>query len=429
VSTIARGTAINLATRVLAMGLGVALTVITARLGTREQGMFAIFAALESALLALGSGFGVLIARRISHHRERPAALVGAVVVACIACGAIAALALAALALHSGPDYGFLAVLAWGAPLLLLAPNLLGIWLGIGRMEAMARVTLATPLLTLSAVVAVLTLRGEVGLPAVLWCWVAARSIVGIATLGVAWRGGWVGSPSAGGLGIHWRFVAVIGMANLIGLLNYKVDLFLVERLIDLSTTGVYSVAVLVAELLWVVSTSVSQAAYARIGNPDPSEASRVTLRAMHASLIALALLSVPLWLLAAWLLPLLLGAAYAAAMPALAILLPGVVVYGAASALSAYFTNHAGRPYVPASIAAMSLVSTVAFSLLLVPAWGMLGAATATTVSYIGSVAVAAMVFSWMSELPLRHVVRPDWQALKGDFGHLRALVTWPKS
>lgn len=427
-STIARGTAINLATRLLAMGLALALTVITARLGTREQGMFALFAAMESALLALGSGFGVLIARRISHHRERPAALVAAVVLACLACGAVAALVLAWLALRSGADYGFLAVLAWGAPVLLLAPNLLGIWLGVGRMEAIARVTLATPLLTLAAVGAVLALRGEVNLLAVLWCWVAARSIVGVGTLGVAWRSGWVGTPSAGGLGVHWRFVALIGLTNLIGLLNYKVDLFLVEQLVDLSTTGVYSVAVLVAELLWVVSTSVSQAAYARIGDPDPSESSRITLHAMHASLIALAVLSVPLWLLAAWLLPHLLGAAYAAAMPALAVLLPGVVVYGAASALSAYFTNHAGRPYIPAALAGLSLVSTVLLSLLLIPSWGMLGAAVATTVSYIGAVAVSAAVFCRVAALPLRQATRPDWRALKGDLDHLRSLAMRPR-
>jgi O-antigen/teichoic acid export membrane protein len=188
-----------------------------------------------------------------------------------------------------------------------------------------------------------------------------------------------------------------------------------VEEFIGLSSTGIYSVAVLVAELVWVVSSSISQAAYARIGDPDRAAAGRITVYAVHASLIALAALSLPLWLVAAWLLPLLLGSAYAEAMPVLAILLPGVVAYGAASALSAFFTNHAGRPYIAAALAGLSLVSTVALSLVLIPLWGTLGAAAATTVSYVVSVAVSVLVFCKVSSVSLRQLMQPDWRGL-GD-------------
>jgi hypothetical protein len=44
-------------------------------------------------------------------------------------------------------------------------------------------------------------------------------------------------------------------------------------------------------------------------------------------------------------LVPPVLGPAYAASLPPLALLLPGVLLFGGASALSAYFTNHAGQP------------------------------------------------------------------------------------
>ena len=53
---------------------------------------------------------------------------------------------------------------------------------------------------------------------------------------------------------------------------------------------------------------------------------------------------------------PRVLGPAYAASLPLLGWLLPGVMLFGGASALSAYFTNHAGLPHVPAQVAALSL-------------------------------------------------------------------------
>ena len=135
-----------------------------------------------------------------------------------------------------------------------------------------------------------LLLNGRVGLAHVLWSWVVARLLVAAVTALVAWRQGWIARPAFSALGGEMRFVAVIGMTNVIGLLNYKVDLFLVEHFLGRASTGVYSVGVMVAELLWLVSSSVSAAAYARIGTPDGADASRVTLRAVHASFLALAL-------------------------------------------------------------------------------------------------------------------------------------------
>ena len=154
------------------------------------------------------------------------------------------------------------------------------------------------------------------------------------------------------------RFVAAIGVTNLIGLMNYKIDLFLVQHFLGLSATGVYSIAVIVAELLWFVSSSVTQAAYARVGTRDAALASSTVVRAVHYSFLILLLVAPGLWVAASILLPWLLGDEYPAALPVLAVLLPGVLVFGAASALSAYFTNcRWGRPLIPAALASLSFV------------------------------------------------------------------------
>ncbi|MFM2066771.1 MAG: hypothetical protein RLZZ584_1680 [Pseudomonadota bacterium] len=432
-SGIARASLVNLVTRVAAVGLGLAITLYVARLGPARQGEFALFTAVESVLMALTSGFGVAIARRISHHGERPAGLVGASMLACLLLGLVAGAGLLAVSHWSNgaPDwpaaarvtgnYQSLWLLALAAPLLFVTPNLSGLWLGTGRMGGLARLTLGAPALTL----ALIGLAALAGLPAAvgvaLGAWVTARVLVALGALVAARRGGWLGRPDLPALAADGRFVLVIGATNLVALLNYKVDIFLVERFLGLGPTGVYSIAVMVAELLWLVSSSVTTAAYARIGAPDAAQATRLTVRAMHASVLLLLALCPLLWLFAALVVPWLLGPAYGGALAALAVLLPGVALYGAASSLSAWFTNHAGRPLVPALLAGSSLLFTVVVSLLAIPRLGMLGGALATSLSYGATVALGGWLFMRASGTPAGVLLRPDWQAMAADLRRLR--------
>ncbi len=426
--SIRRGALINLGTRLFAVALGLLITLYTARLGAAQQGAFALFTAVEAVLLALTSGFGVAIARRLSHHGQSPAGLVGAALVVCVLLGLLTAAALgliARLPLGNAPGYNHLWLLAFAAPLLFVTPNLAGLWLGSARMAGLARLTVAAPLLTLAGIALAAAFSQPPALMTVLFAWVGARLIVALGALVASARAGWIGRPDLPLLSTQARFVIVIGATNFIGLLNYKVDLFLVERFLGLGPTGVYSIAVMVAELLWLVSSSVTTAAYAHIGTPDAAEASRITVRALHASVLLLAALCPALWLSAALVVPWLLGPAYTPSLLALAVLLPGVAVYGGASALSAWFTNHAGRPAVPALLAGVSLLINITVSLIMIPRLGMLGGALATTLSYLVAVALGVGLFARASGTPLRALAKPDWPALIADLQRLRRAIT----
>ncbi len=417
--SVARGTLINLATRTLSVLLVLAITAIAARLGTAQQGAFALFTSVESALLALLSGFGIALARRVSHHGEQPRALVAATVLACVGLGVLASAALSALSAFGPPAYHAVWLLALVAPLLLIAPNLAGLWLGEGRMLPMARLTLAAPTLTLAALAGLWLLRAAgdgAALFQVLAAWALAKAAVALGVLGVLWRGRRLARPDFGALRRELPFIATIGLSNLIGIMNYRVGIFLVERFLGLAATGIYSIAVVVAELLWFVSSSLTQAVYGRIGTPDRAQAARTTLRAVHLSLLALLAVAPFVWAAAALLLPRVLGPDYAQSVPLVALLLPGVLAFGGASALSAYFTNHAGQPRVPAQVAALSLAINAGLSLLLIPSLGMNGAALAASVSYGLTVALLLQRFRLHAGLSWRQVLVPEGALLRQD-------------
>lgn len=408
--TLARGAALNLAARLAAVALGLAILVVVARLGPAVQGAFALFVAVESALLTLFSGLGLLLAREISNRGVAPGPLLAALLRAALGLGMAAGLALAAWsAAAEAEPYRHLWLLALAAPWLLLVPTASGLWLGQGRMAPLNAPQVAAPALVLALLGGLAWQRPDAASPvlAVLACWVAAKSVVGLATGWAARRQAGPAAAAPGALRGQWRFVAVIGATNLVSLLNYRATLFLVERDGGLADAGVYSVAVQVAELLWLLSSAVTVSAYHRIGAPDAAEAAATTLRAVRFNLLA-TVAAAPLLYGLAWLaLPRVLGPGYEGALVPLGLLLPGVAGYAAASSLSAYYTNHRGRPQWSAGIAGLSLALTLAIAALAIPRWGAGGAALATSAAYLVAIAVALALFLRDAGLP--------WRALLG--------------
>ena len=248
---------------------------------------------------------------------------------ACVALGLGAGVALWSLAARGPAAYAPLWLLALAAPVLLLAPNLGGWWLGQGRMVPMSRLTLAPPYLTL-ALLAGLWAAGYVGLTPVLGAWVAAKALVGVVLCGVLWRrGGW-GVPDFAALRVELPFVATIGLTNLVSLLNYRVGLFVVEGVLGLGATGVYSIAVVVAELLWFVSSSLTQRRMR--GSATPTANAPRRRRCASRNSASPRWPSRPRLWVVAWLGLPGCSARPTAQLAAAGVLLPGALLFGAAS-------------------------------------------------------------------------------------------------
>jgi O-antigen/teichoic acid export membrane protein len=410
--TLARGAALNLAARLVAVVLGLAILVVVARLGPAVQGAFALFVAIEAALLTLFSGLGLLLAREISNRRAAPGPLLAALLRAALVLGLVAALVLAGVSrLSDSEPYRHLWLLALAAPCLLWVPTATGLWLGQGRMGPLNAPQVAAPALVLIGLVLLQVMKPpDAGMTvlAVLAVWVLAKGAVGVLTALAALRDTGRAAPDAGALRGQWRFVAVIGLTNLVSLLNYRATLFLVESSRGLAEAGVYSVAVQVAELLWLLSSAVTVSAYHRIGAPDADEAAATTLRAVRFNLLATLAAAPLLYLGATWALPGVLGQVYAAALHPLALLLPGIAGYAAASSLSAYYTNHRGRPQWSAGIAGLSLALTLAIAAWSIPRFGAAGAALATSLAYAIAILVALRLFLRDAGLPWRALIVP---------------------
>ena len=419
----------NLAAKLLMVALGLSITVLVARQGPQVQGAFALFVAVESALLTLFTGLGLWLARQMSQQAGagpvRALPMLQGVLRAAVGLGLLASVILLGVSWWSDRlPYSQLWLLALGAPFLLLVPTATGLWLGQGRMWPINVAQVAAPASVLTGLAGAWwimqgTQRSGAMVALVLTAWVSGKSLVAVVTavyaLKDAGRRDDLLVPIASSDSTppswwaQWPFVATIGDVNVVGLLNYRASLFLVEHFHGLSAVGTYSVAVTSAELLWLLSSSVTVSVYARIGHPDTRIAASMTVQAVRINVLSTLLAAPVLFALAWWALPWVMGPAYQASLMPLAALLPGVAAYAAASSLSAFYTNHLGRPQLSGAIAGLSLSISFVLGLVLVPRWGAVGAGVASSLGYILAIMAAYGVFLKHAGLPVKALWQPS--------------------
>lgn len=202
--------------------------------------------------------------------------------------------------------------------------------------------------------------------------------------------------------------------ANTAQFLNYRLDVFVVGFFAGATSVGRYTLAVSLAQLLWLMSNSVATVLLPKVAAAtDIAESVRHTTRVTRLSLWATAICALALALLATQAIPLLYGEAFRPSISALFWLLPGIVVFSVANVLAAYIAG-IGKPTLNFWVSSLSLVVTVALDLALIPKLNIVGAAIASTVSYSVSALMLIVFFKRETGASLRQVLLPTSEDLR---------------
>lgn len=180
----------------------------------------------------------------------------------------------------------------------------------------------------------------------------------------------------------EFAYGGVIWLGAACCFLLYRVDQFLVKQLLGVSQLGVYSVAVSLAELLFLIPLSLNSALLGKLYNTQEGERSRrVMAQTLKLSLYAcgaLALAGIPLSLL----IPAVYGQAYSGAVPCTMLLLGGTVFAALAIVASQYFFT-LGKPGYHLAGTLSVLLLNLGLNFLLIPRLGITGAALASALAY----------------------------------------------
>lgn len=396
---LARKVLATLSVRTAALPLGFVITIITSRYLLPEgRGAYALgvlTATLGSTLLSIATA----VTREIGRKAESAQTIVVRALLLSIALGIAGAAVLLPLgATLTSAGHRSAQLLVLGLPALLVRQTIGGALLALGRLRLFNVLLFLDPTILLTGLL-VLVVGFGLGLNGAVAAWLFGTAFTALVAL-VGARDLWMPavrtrlSFSAATPLVSLAFRA--GVVNLVALVNYRVEMFLLEAYGGLRQVGVYSVSVALAELLWLLSASVSTAVVAPAIDLHEEGAVNVVSEAVRHSFILTAVFGVLLGTAGIFMIPIVYGHPFAGSVAPLLLLIPGIVAYSPASVLSAYFSMRRGEMRYPMLVAGVSAAVNALLCVALVARLGARGAAIASTGGYVaGSTLLLALFFS----------------------------------
>lgn len=180
---------------------------------------------------------------------------------------------------------------------------------------------------------------------------------------------------------VEMKYAIKMILAYLFIYLNYKVDQIFIKVMIDDYQLGLYSVAVYLAELLFLIPTCINSALIGKIVNmkTDFAEVIIKTIKITFNLSILLCLIGC----LCTNLVPIVYGQEYATIKITIIILFIGIIFASIGKVGYTYFTMN-NKPEIHMYISLLTLISNLIGNFILIPLMGINGAATASSISYI---------------------------------------------
>lgn len=178
------------------------------------------------------------------------------------------------------------------------------------------------------------------------------------------------------------RFAARVHLGAVVMILVWRGDVVIVKAYLSLADVGIYTLAVMVAEMLLYLVEAIMAAATPRqidMGHPNPvaltAEVHRLTLLAL---VLIAGLIAAP----GALLLPIAYGSGFSGAVVPFLALLPGIILFGAFRTLNTYLLR-LHNPWQLTTIPTAALALNVGLNLAIVRPLGIAGVAGVASVTY----------------------------------------------
>ncbi len=415
-----------LASQVTSLLLRFPLSVVLARgLGPAGKGdlsLVQLVTSLSLALVSLGmpSAVTYLAAQRRVGGRS---VLRFSLVFAAVPAGLLAALSLligdwviAEFVKVSSPIHLLLACVAIFPSLVQLFLSSYLIGLGEIRLTSLTNVGLLGLQLVLAAMLAI---AGALTPLTAVLAWIATTMI------GTLWfasnalkRGPREGLSSRGVLREGYTYGLASWAAGAVGLLALRLDMLLVSALVTVSAVGIYSITVTLAEMLFFIPRAVGQVLIPKVA-ASPEEGASVSARMLRIVWPVTLLAGVALGALAWVFVPILYGPDFLQVRTVFWLLVPGTVMSAVAGAAGAYHAG-SGHPVRTLWANVANLTINVGANLVLIPRYGIAGAAVSSSLSYtagalmqVGNFKRAAGVGWAEILLPTRKDVDAVWSAV----------------
>ena len=194
-------------------------------------------------------------------------------------------------------------------------------------------------------------------------------------------------------------------LGNLTQFLNYRLDVFIVSFFAGYASVGRYTLAVGLGQLIWMLSNAAATVLLPKIAAGEHDDRAAHVMKVNRLALAASFAGALALGIAGTQLIPLLYGEAFRSSIDALLWILPGIVAFSIVNVLAAFLAG-IGKPRLNLIVSTISLAATISLDLVLIPRFDIVGAAIASSVSYILSATITVAFFIKETNTSLRDLL-----------------------
>lgn len=197
-------------------------------------------------------------------------------------------------------------------------------------------------------------------------------------------------------------------LSNILTLINYRADLYLVNLFINPAAVGIYTVGVQLVERLWMLSQVTSSVVLPKLSEKSLDNQEMIKITPFIVRWIGMITILGALTILAASpiAIPLLYGKEFSGAVSIIYYLMPGIV----ATAIGRILSNDIaarGKPELNFYTAIFTVTLNLSLNFLLIESLGIIGCAIATSSAYIMNLIIKIVIYLKVSNTKLIGLIK----------------------
>lgn len=411
-SSFLKNSFLTLSREILVLVIGLASSIIIARyLGPHGQGAYALVILLPTMLvtflnLGMGASSVYYVGKKVIDLDTlfKTNVAFGLVISAFAFLIGLIVVLLFSRQLFSGVSMQTLILILFFLPFLFLNQFMQPFFQGTQDFQAF-NLTLLVGKITTTVLVAVLLLLFHGGVVEALMAYIAGQVLMLLVTfyllkkrLSISYRAGNISWPY---LKKSLLYGVKTHLSNILAFFNYRADMFVISFFLTPVAVGLYVVAVSIAEKLWIFSKGISSVLFPRIASSnDEADKNHITSVLSRNVFLLSIVAGLLLYFFAGSVIELLFGNAYHNSYTALKLMMPGIVFGGMARIISNDIAGR-GKPEINLYTSIFTVVTNIVLNIIFVPIYGIDGAASVTSVTYLMNWVIKVVIFKKITDQP----------------------------
>lgn len=188
--------------------------------------------------------------------------------------------------------------------------------------------------------------------------------------------------------------------------LNYRIDVIILRKMVSYSEIGLYSIGISLAEIFWQIPTAISIVIMSKSATSQSENQKYIVAKTLRVSFLIMIIVCSIAFILVPYFIQYVYGEEFMKSVMVNRILLIGVIIFTFFKILNGRLAGM-GKPQYTFIAFIPCIILKVALNFILVPKYGINGAAWSSNISYVLASILILIIFSKVEKIKIAEVLK----------------------